>query len=340
MSTAHHAITTLAQDIFERAAELKQTGEPFVLATVVWSKRPTSARPGAKAIITADGSLFGWVGGSCAQPSVVAEALRALQDGESRLLRLDPEGMAQPERPGVRTARMTCHSGGAIEVFLEPFLPPLQLAVYGESPVADALIRLGHVMGYRTIALRPGALDTAPAETDLALDGLVLVADTAGRRTVGIVATMGMYDEDALRAAVTGGAGFVAVVASQRRFDAMRSYLRDSGVSDDQIARIKAPAGLDIHASAPEEIAVSILAEIIARREEILPAEPVAGQPPARLVATDPVCGMEVDIAGARHAADYQGQRYYFCSPGCRGRFEKRPEQYLAVSTTGNADRT
>jgi xanthine dehydrogenase accessory factor len=340
MTTTHHAITTLAQDIFERAAELKRAGEPFVLATVVWSKRPTSARPGAKAIITADGSLFGWVGGSCAQPSVVAESLRALQDGDSRLLRLDPEGLVQPERPGVRTAPMTCHSGGAIEVFLEPFLPPLQLAVYGESPVADALIRLGHVMGYRTIALRPDALDTAPAETDRTRDGLDLIPDSAGQRTVAVVATMGMYDEDALRAAVSGGAGFVAVVASQRRFDAMRSYLRDSGVSDNQIARIKAPAGLDIHASAPEEIAVSILAEIIARREEILPAESIAGAPPARQVAIDPVCGMEVEIVGAQHVADFQGQRYYFCCPGCKGRFEKRPEQYLAVSVTENADRT
>ena len=134
---------TLSEDIFARAARLRQESKPFVLATVVWSQSPTSARPGAKRIITPDGALFGWVGGSCAQPTVVREALKALGDGQSRLLRLDPDGSPDPSRPSLIVAPLTCQSGGTLEVFLEPFLPALQLIVFGQSPVSDALIRLG-----------------------------------------------------------------------------------------------------------------------------------------------------------------------------------------------------
>ena len=259
---------TLPQDIFGRAAALKEAGRPFVLATVTWSRRPTSARPGSKGIITSDGALFGWVGGSCAQPTIMREAMVALEDGESRIVRLDPEGRPDDSRDGVVVAPLTCHSGGAIEVFLEPFLPPLQLLVIGESPVADALIRLGHVMGYRVVTARPGAADHALREADEHLDGLDFGTIAAGRRTVAIVASMGMYDEEAVTGALQAGAGFVGLVASSRRVAEMRAMLAESDLPAELLARVKAPAGLDIAASAPEEIAVSILAEIIRVRAE------------------------------------------------------------------------
>jgi xanthine dehydrogenase accessory factor len=322
---------TLPQEIFERAATLKQAGQPFVLATVIWSQRPTSARPGAKGIVTPDGALFGWVGGSCAQPVVVREALQALGDGQPRILRLSPDAAAAPAREGVIAAPMTCHSGGALEVFLEPFLPPLQLIVAGESPVADALVRLGHVMGYRVVAARPGAGETVPSEADARLDSLDLAGVAAGRRTVAVVASMGRYDEEAVEAALRAGAGFVALVASPRRFEALAAALRAAGLPDEALARLKAPAGLDIGASAPEEVAVSIIAEIIARRAAIA-ATPAAAPVAPATTAVDPVCGMTVATEGARHTVDYQGTRYYFCCPSCRRQFEREPARFLAVA--------
>ncbi len=325
----HH--DTLSEDIFARAAALRQESKPFVLATVVWSQSPTSARPGAKGIITPDGALFGWVGGSCAQPTVVREALKALGDGQSRLLRLDPDGMPDQTRPTLVVAPLTCQSGGTIEVFLEPFLPSLQLIVFGQSPVSDALIRLGHVMGYYVVAVRPGGTATAPEEADNVLDDLHVEEIVRGRQTVAVVASMGVYDEDAVASALRAGVGYVALVASRKRYQSARDLLADAGTSEALLERIKAPAGLDISASSPEEIAVSILAEIISRRSTLPISAPQgasnATSEPA--VAIDPVCGMEVEIAGAHHVVDYHGERYFFCCPGCRRRFEKDPEKFL-----------
>jgi xanthine dehydrogenase accessory factor len=322
--------TTLAQDIFARAAELKRAGKPFVLATVVWSKSPTSARPGAKGIITPDGALFGWVGGSCSQPSVIRQAMNCLNSGESRLLVLDPESTAESQREGRVLAPMTCHSGGSVEVFLEPYLPPIQLIVAGESPVADTLIRLGHTMGYRTVSVRPGAVDTSPIVSDESLDSLSISGVMAERQSAVIVATMGIYDEDVIRAALESGATYIALVASRRRFETIRDLLIDTGVDADQLNLVKAPAGLDIHASTPEEIAVSILAEVIANKESI-PRMVERDEPVVSQIAIDPVCGMEVEITGARQTAEYNGITYYFCCPGCKGRFQKRPEKFVST---------
>lgn len=324
-------VGTLPHDIFGRAAALRRARRPFVLATVVWSRRPTSARPGSKGIITADGALFGWVGGSCAQPTIVREALRALDDERSRIVRLDPDGSPLDGRESVVFAPLTCHSGGAIEVFLEPVLPPLQLLVIGDSPVADALIRLGHAIGYRVIAARPGATDHAPQEADERLDGFDFGTLAAGRRTVAVVASMGTYDEEAVTAALRAGAGYVGLVSSSRRFAEMRATLAGLDLSPEMLARVKAPAGLDIAASAPEEIAVSILAEIIGRRATLPVPAPFPEEPAAdpRRTALDPVCGMEVEIAHAKQTTEYEGRAFYFCRAACRHQFIADPAQYL-----------
>ncbi len=325
----HEHSETISEDIFARAAALKQDGIPFVLATVVWSQSPTSARPGAKGIITSDGALFGWVGGSCAQPTVVREALKALSDGNSRLLRLDPDGTPDPSRPSLVVAPLTCQSGGALEVFLEPLLPALQLIVFGQSPVCDALLRLGHVMGYRVVAARPGAVSTVPLEADVSIDDLDVRALAADRRSVAVVASMGVYDEDAVVAALEAGIGFVALVASRKRFAATRALLVGTGQSEEMLDRVKAPAGLDISASSPEEIAVSILAEIIERRGSLPTPIGLRHSESAPVVAIDPVCGMEVETSSARYVVDYGGQPYYFCCAGCRRSFENKPMKYV-----------
>jgi xanthine dehydrogenase accessory factor len=335
MTQASHAEATLSRDLFALAADLRQRGVPFVLATVIWTQSPTSAKPGAKGIVTADGALFGWVGGSCAQPAVMREAMAALHDGRARILRIDPVGSPdQPPRPGVIVAPMTCHSEGALEIFLEPFLPAPQLLIYGESPVADALLRLGKAMGYWVVALRPGA-SGAPAEVDEWLDSLDPGDRPRRRPTVAVVASLGAYDEDAIEAALRAGVTFVELVASRKRFRAIRETLARS-LPETLLERVKAPAGLDIQATSPEEIAVSILAELIAAksvwRNTWRPEEAGARTALPTREAIDPVCGMTVNTESARHVVDYRGQRYFFCCPACRRLFEADPETYLSTT--------
>jgi xanthine dehydrogenase accessory factor len=205
------------------------------------------------------------------------------------------------------------------------------LLVFGESPVSDALLRLGHVMGYRVVAVRPDATMAAPAEADLVLDTLDVSHLVPGWRTAAVVASMGVYDEDAIERALRAGVGFVGLVASRRRFAAVAETLRAAGIGDDQLAHLKAPAGLDIAATAPEEIAVSILAEVIARKATLPYSHSDTKTELAPTTAIDPVCGMTVEIANARHIFDHEGHRYYFCCPACRRAFSADPASHLAV---------
>ncbi len=313
-------------DWLAEAQELAQAGQPFALATVVRRVAPASAQPGAKALILPDGSMRGWVGGSCAQPVVTSEARQALRDGTPRLLRLgqmpgaSDQGKGQ-DREAIVEYPMTCHSGGALEILIEPVLPAPQLFIVGETPIVTTLIELARVMGYRVnqferaadLSLRLGATE-AP----------VFV----------VVASMGVDDEEALAAALRAGISYVALVASPKRAAVVRETLAAIGVSPDDLLRLKAPAGLDIGARSQEEIALSIMAEIAQVRSEMTPGtsagisapDPVAA---LQLEAIDPVCGMTVTIAGARHQTEYDGKIWYFCCGGCKARFEADPLPYL-----------
>ena len=327
----------MTHEFYARAAELSARGEAFVAATVVRAERPTSAKPGDKALITADGALHGWVGGSCTQPAVLAEARRALADGQARLIRLSAAPEAQAPRAGLTDLPMSCFSGGTVEIYLEPQLPTPRLLVVGGGPIARALAGLGLQLGYEVLA---ADMERAPGEgaegarpvTDLGeLPALITPA------TYVVVASHGAYDEIALGYALRAGATYVALVASPARAQAVRELLIGEGLPTERLAALKAPAGLDIRANGPGEVAVSILAEIIQRRHG-LAAQPQAEAPaivPAApalaeaIEAIDPVCGMSVAIAGARHTYEHAGERFYFCCAGCRSSFSRAPEQYL-----------
>jgi|SRR5579883_1742340 xanthine dehydrogenase accessory factor len=324
----------MPDSIFELAHQLERAGKPFVLATVVWREQPTSAHVGARAIVQPDGSISGWVGGSCTQPVVVREALRALREGgDPFLLRLgSPEVGAL--RRDVRVFPMTCTSGGALDIYMEPHLPQPRLLLIGDSPVLAALNTLASVLDFTVIALsRTDISQIAPDE-----------------RTCILVASHGEYDEDALEQALRSPACYVGMVASHRRAGAVREYLRGSGLDEAQIARLKAPAGLDIGATTPQEIAASILAELVQvrRRGTLSPLpsmEPGEQRAQARSgtgegeqeiratilpeTALDPVCGMIVEIATARHRSMYEGREFYFCCPACKRLFERNPQEYL-----------
>jgi xanthine dehydrogenase accessory factor len=296
--------------VLERATALQATNQPFVLATVVRSVKPASAKPGDSAILVG-GALEGWVGGGCVQTCIETEARHALADGRPRLVRLSPDAdpaRAGAEEDGILSYPMTCHSGGTLEIYLEPMLPPPDLLVLGDSPVAQGLVALAGPLGFRA-TLHPG----------LDLEGGLQLTEPADSWVV--IAGMGDRDDLAVRAALDSGAAYVAVVASKKRAAAIVEALESDGVSADLLARLKAPAGLDIGAKTGPEIALSILAEIVERRR----ATPILREHPEQKPATavDPVCGMLVEIATARWTADKDGQTYYFCAPGCKRHFEK-----------------
>jgi xanthine dehydrogenase accessory factor len=292
-------LTTLGDspgELLERAAALRHEGRPFVLATVVRSVKPASARPGDRALLMGEGQPIGWVGGGCVHTAIEREAAQALASGTPRLVRLSP---SPRDEDGVVNYPMTCHSGGTLEIYLEPVLPAPALVVLGESPVAAAIAALAAPLGFR--------VHTSLEDTSVGTD-------------VWVVAAAMSSDEDhpLVREALTGGASYVAMVASRRRAEALIAELRADGVADEVIARLKAPAGLDIGAATAPEIALSILAEIVQRRRAQPQSMAVVAAPETAL---DPICGMLVDVATARWTAERDGQTYYFCAPGCRKAF-------------------
>jgi len=326
----------MSDEILDQADHLRHSGEPFALATVVRVVRPASARPGSKALVRADGTISGWVGGSCAQPAVAREALHALADGLPRLLCLVGVGGRTPEPgEGLVVQPMTCHSGGTIEVYIEPFVARLRLLLVGQSAVGNALAQLGALLRFEVVALDPDASAEHFPTADALLRELAAMAPLLTSRTYVVVATHGAYDEEALQMALGSDAAYVALIASRRRAETVAGFLRASGLAEERIARLRAPAGLDLGAAEPAEIALSIMAEIVQtrRRRNAETATPAEAAPAieAPVMAIDPVCGMEVEIATARFTSDHDGRRFYFCCAGCRRSFEKEPEKYLAA---------
>ena len=311
----------MADPLIDVAADLQRRGEPFVLATVVRCEAPTSAKPGAKALVHADGRVEGWVGGACAEPVLIREALKALRDGRPRLVGLYGEGGRQPGRTeGILDYAMTCHSGGTLEIYVEPYLPTPMLVLVGHGPVIDALESLGRAAGYSLVPLRDASAWGRLETLDL------------GRRASVVVATHADSDEDALTRVLRSEAGYVSLVASRKRTTSILGRLTQRGVAADRLGRRLQPAGLDLGAVTPVEIAISILAEIVQhhRSDKTVEAEaPSDTTTPTE--AIDPICGMSVEIASARYRSDVAGRTTYFCCLHCKETFDGDPGRYLAA---------
>ena len=323
-------------DILERVASLENESKPFVLATVVACKPPTSAKPGAKAIVQQDGSFYGWVGGSCAQPLVTQEALKALQDGESRLVLLAPDPSdVDVGLQGTVLIPMTCQSEGTLAIYLEPWLPKYELVVIGQSPMARSLVSLGGRLGFQVSACDPSATSELFPDADYLVQDLGALQGRIGPRSYVVVATMGHYDEEGLETALSGQAAYVGMVASPRRGRAVIDYLRRKGVAEETLDKVKYPAGLDIGAETPEEIALSILTEIVQRLRaegKGISSDPVV-QPEPELESVDPICKMTVRVADSRHHSNYNGTTFHFCCLPCKEQFEQEPERHALAVT-------
>jgi xanthine dehydrogenase accessory factor len=279
--------------LMRTAQELAEQGVPFATATVVRVQRPTSAKAGDTALVLADGTIEGFVGGDCAEQSVREYAIRAIEDGESILLRVVPFG-GEEER-GVVTVQNPCLSGGMIEVFVEPVVPAPRVLVEGDTPIVRALLRIGAELGLDMTSVVGGEFEPRPG--DLAL----------------VVAGHGREELPALRRGLEAGLPYVALVASRRRGVGVLAELRSDGVAQELVDRVETPAGLDIGARTPEEIAVSILARIVEVRRA--PRD-------APATALDPICGMTVTVVSGTPSTEHDGETVYFCGDGCKAAFE------------------
>lgn len=298
-----------------RAIELRGHRVPFVSATVVRAERPTSAKAGDNAIVLRDGSIEGFVGGACAESSVRVQALECLDKGTSVLLRIVPDiDEATTDPVGQVTTANPCLSGGTLEIFLEPIIPPPLVFAIGTSPTALALSRGAGLFGFD---LR--LVDELPEQ---------LPADVCAV----VVASHGRGEERAMTMALDAGVPYVGLVASHRRGEAVVESL---GLCSTQTDRIHTPAGLDIGAQTPEEIALSILAEIVSTRpradHQVAETEggPAGPSPTGVTTSVDPVCGMSVAAIPASLHVEHRGRTIYFCGPGCRQAFVAAPEDYV-----------
>jgi xanthine dehydrogenase accessory factor len=303
-------------DLVERADRLRRDRVPFVLATVVRAERPTSAKPGDAALVLADGTMEGFVGGTCAESTVRLQSMQVLESGESTLLLITgDEGAGRGERPTDRPGQVTvanpCLSGGTLEIFLEPAVPPVLVLVQGGAPIARAVVAAGQALGFDARLVAPDDPTELPPDA-----------------TAVVVASHGRGEEAMLARALEAGIPYVGLVASPRRGSEVVAALP---TGDDLRGRVRTPAGLDIGARTPAEVALSILAEIVAVRPRpgSASARPRANDPTTGPRATDPVCGMSVATVDASLHLDHHGTRHWFCGPGCRDAFADEPDRYV-----------
>ena len=333
-------------DLLQLEQQLIAAGAPFAVVTVIRAVPPTSTQVGAQALVDHQGVLHGWIGGGCAQTIVIEAARQSMNAGQPRRVRISNEPSA-PEAE-VEAHAMPCASNGALEVFIQPTVPAPLVVVFGATPAAHEACVLARRVGLRAcIAAEAGRAGKAR------FDAAAL--DRAGA-SFALVATQGDGDEDALEAALRSKVMAVLLIASRRKADRLRETMRERGIDNTRLAALHAPAGPAIHAHTPQEIALGAVAGLVALRHECEQADTLAQTATAQTgVATEavpplspcealgtpagdagryvnPVCGMSIDIATARHVVEYGGQKIYFCCDCCKAEFERRPECYLAAA--------
>jgi xanthine dehydrogenase accessory factor len=310
-------------EVLERARELADRGEEFALATVVWRQAPSSGQTGARAVVTADGQVHGFIGGACAEPVVIREAQRVIRSGEARLLFLGTTVEPTTAVPdGMVYVPMSCQSEGALQVFVEPVVPVIDLLVVGRSPMVHLLVQLADALGWSARAADVPDLD----------------ADDIRERSLVVVATQGHGDEEALELAARARPAFLGLVASRKRGESLLAYAAERGVPRELLDRVHTPVGLDLGHTSHREIAVAVLAELVQLRAAGAFSTTSEGgaadrAPEGTTEAVDPVCGMTVtvDASGwSAHMHELAGTTYHFCCVGCRDRFAADPTRYLA----------
>ena len=300
--------------VLQRGVELARRGEEFVMATVVWREAPSSGQQGSRAIVTNQGEVIGWIGGACAEPVLIREALRALDQGESHLIALGSSDQFGDVPQGMTAIAISCQSEGALQIFIEPVIPAPHLVVVGRSPMAQTLRQLAADLDWNAQLI----------------DGAAFTSEAVGTHSIVIVATQGHGDEDVLEKALAVGPAYIGVVGSARRGDSLRGYLADRGHDPEVLDAIRVPVGLDLGPTSHSEVAVAVLAELVALRAagELRRTRSPLEAPVSETI--DPICGMTVMIDDTSLALLSNDVTHYFCGVGCRAQFEKQAESQLA----------
>jgi xanthine dehydrogenase accessory factor len=318
----------------KKLTDLRKRNMPFATAIVVRREAPSSGKAGDKAIINRFGEVFGWIGGGCTKGIIVKEAGVAMAEGQPRFIRISPEANSKPTN-NMKEYKMTCHSGGTVDVFIEPVMPQPHLVVMGKSAIAISLAKLAKAINYRvTVVATDARLEHFPGVDELRTL-IDLTPIKFNLHTFLVVATQGEQDEPALLEAFKKDRPYVAFVASPKKREAVFSYLRAEGIAEEALAKVKSPAGIDIHAKNPDEVAISILAEIIQyyRTTPIFETFNALNDADKPTTApdwyTNPVCGIPVDKATAKHVVEYNNEKVYFCCDGCKIKFDEEPAKYM-----------
>lgn len=318
----------------DKISSLRNSTEAYATAMIVRRKIPSSGKPGDQAVITANGQIHGWIGGGCTRGIILKEALLAIKDGKPRMVHISPD--AKPNSSSsTKTYSMTCQSGGEVEVYVEPVLPKPQIILFGTSHIAMALAKLAGVMEYRVTAV----MHDPDKNAFPTVDELVNIKEWAGNdlqdNAYIVVCTQGEGDVEALLKAISLNRPYLAFVASRKKAASIYGDLRQQGIQNNQLKTIRTPAGLDIQAKLAEEVAISILAEIIEDFRKV-PTE-VEAKPTEELILTNadfymnPVCGIPVQKSTAKHVLEHKGENVYFCCDGCKVTFEKEPDKYVTA---------
>ncbi|WP_042261581.1 XdhC family protein [Paraburkholderia heleia] len=335
-----------AADLLQREQRLIDAGAPFAVVTVIRAAPPSSTHVGAQALVAADGALHGWVGGGCSRTIVIEAARESIRTGQPRRVRISNE--PAPAEAEVEAHAMPCASNGALELFIQPTVPAPLVAVLGATPAAQEACGLARRVGFRASLAADVARAGQPGVDAAALD-------RAGTSFV-LIATQGERDEEALEAALRSAAAAVLLIASHRKAERLRAAMRLRGIDETRLAALHAPAGPAIHAHTPQEIALGAVAGLVALRHEMhemqemaeaaapraaIATEAVPPLPPCEALGAavaeagryvNPVCGMSVEIAKAKHVLDYRGRKVYFCCDGCKSEFERAPGRYLEAA--------
>ncbi len=319
-------------ELIDQISEYVDQGEEFAIAQVIWREAPSSGKPGDKAIILKDGSLIGWIGGGCVKGIAVKEAQEAIRDHKSRLVRIDPN--ADNNKNGsYKTYRMTCHSGGTMELFIEPVTPNPQLIIVGKSNIARALAKLAVATNLRVNVLNKDADKGMFPDVNNIHQSVDFTKVTIDQNTFIVVATQGDNDEESVRMALETDCDYVGFISSLQKSGKIKEYLEEVGVDLKRIDELKTPVGIDINAKLPEEIAISILAEIVQLFRD--PNRKVVQKTSENVINNDtyinPVCSVPVSKKDAKYVVEYGDHTVYFCCDGCKVSFDNEPDKYIEV---------
>lgn len=323
------------EQFLSEAEKYRKKNEPFAMAIVVRREAPSSGKVGDKALINRFGDIIGWVGGGCVKGILVKEAEDAMRSGAARLVRIG-KSLQDSKQMGIMEYKMTCQSEGTLEIFVEPVMPKPHLLVIGKSAIAKSLVKLAYASGYKVTGVAEGADLTTFEKLDELITHLDLSNVATTHATCIVVATQGEGDEKALASALTKSRAYLGFVASRKKMASVSVYLSDAGFSKQDVASITSPAGIDINAKRPEDVAISILAQLVQVRQNNegtaftgFENKPNAVGGPSPVYYINPVCGIPVDIHNPKHIIEYQGEKVYFCCDGCKVKFEAEPKKYI-----------